>query len=539
MTKILELLEKELPKYIHEVKSKRQENAKALKKKKSLVKWEKLIEFSKNLMTFFIPKEHQKLWIDLHNEYYGIDKINGKLCLPKPPDTEPEPDHWNIQLPIEERFKQFLKEYMEESFLPWMWTLQEIYLTYEEKLEPKVFTEIINVKLYKMGEHQLDKIKGLVFNPEWDNIEDMEDPVLMMKEKVKREKEIKEIFEQDIKEFFQAYMRDINIEPYWVVNKTKKIKVKFWKGGSPIIDKRGLGMSIDMGIITGETVKKRLPYPHDLEYEKTFWPFMILTKKRYVGNKYEFDHDKFKKDFMGIVLKRRDNAPIVKEICNGIIDALLNDKDPEKARLYTKESIAKMFNGEFDVNYFLTSKTLKLKESYKDWTKIAHVVLSERIGIRDPGNKPQSGDRIEYAIIKIPNKTKETLQGDIIETPKFIKEQKLTLDYLFYMTNQIMNPSLQFLNLAIKEAQKDIFDKYIFIDKIQEIIKEKLELCNYIKKEPEGKHIKFDSLLYESKSTIELEEIITEVKKENRKLKSEKRKKDKNDVINATEVINV
>jgi len=29
VTKILELLEKELPKYIHEVKSKRQENAKA------------------------------------------------------------------------------------------------------------------------------------------------------------------------------------------------------------------------------------------------------------------------------------------------------------------------------------------------------------------------------------------------------------------------------------------------------------------------------------------------------------------------------
>ena len=28
-----------------------------------------------------------------------------------------------------------------------------------------------------------------------------------------------------------------------------------------------------------------------------------------------------------------------------------------------------MFNNEYDINYFLTSKTLKLKESYKDWTK--------------------------------------------------------------------------------------------------------------------------------------------------------------------------
>ena len=282
-----------------------------------------------------------------------------------------------------------------------------------------------------------------------------------------------------------------------------------------------------MGIITGETVKKRLPFPHDLEYEKTFWPFMILTKKRYVGNKFEFDSNKFKQDFMGIVLKRRDNSPIVKEICNGIIDALLNHKDPEKARNYTKDCIAKMFNNEFDINYFLTSKTLKLKESYKDWTKIGHVVLAERIGIRDPGNKPQSGDRIEYAVIKIPNKTKETLQGDMIETPKYILEKNLDLDYVFYMTNQIMNPALQFLDLAIKNAQKDIFDKYIFIEKVQELIKEKVELTEYIKMNLEGENIEFDSYFYESKSTDELELIIDLLKKEVRKLKSEKRKYDK------------
>ena len=509
-----------------------QEDCKSLKKEKSVLKWEKIVEFSKYLMEFFIPQEHKKLWMDLHNEYYSEEKINSKLILPNSPDTLPEPEHWNDLLPIEERMKQFLKEYMEESFLPWMWTLQELYLVYEEKIEPKVFAEIINVKLYKMGEHQLEKIKGLTIDTPWDDIENSEDPdvdpIILVKERDKKEKEIKETFQQYIKEFFQGYMKEIFIEPYWTFKKDKKkVKVKFWKGGKAIIDKRGLDLSIEMGIITGETVKKRLPFPHDLEYEKTFWPFLILTKKRYVGNKFEFDSEKFKKDFMGIVLKRRDNSPIVKEICNGIIDALLNHKDPEKARNYTKECIAKMFNNEYDINYFLTSKTLKLKESYKDWTKIGHVVLAERIGIRDPGNKPQSGDRIEFAAIKIPNKTKETLQGDMIETPKFIQEKNLDLDYVFYMTNQIMNPALQFLDLAIKNAQKDIFDKYIFVDKMQELIKEKRELFTYLKKEFEGDHISFDAYFYESKRTDELEEIIDEVKKQIRKLKSEKRKYDK------------
>ena len=29
--------------------------------------------------------------------------------------------------------------------------------------------------------------------------------------------------------------------------------------------------------------------PQDLEYEKTFYPFILISKKRYVADKYEFD----------------------------------------------------------------------------------------------------------------------------------------------------------------------------------------------------------------------------------------------------------
>ena len=117
-----------------------------------------------------------------------------------------------------------------------------------------------------------------------------------------------------------------------------------------------------------------------------------------------------------------------------------------------------ILDNKFDIKYFLTSKTLKMKESYVDWTRIAHVVLADRIATRNPGNVPQSGDRISYAAIKIPNLTKTTLQGERIETPEYIKEKNLQLDYKFYITNQIMKPALQFLELAIPDA-KSIFEK--------------------------------------------------------------------------------
>ena len=46
--------------------------------------------------------------------------------------------------------------------------------------------------------------------------------------------------------------------------------------------------------------------------KKVFYPLILITKKRYIGIKYEFDPEKGKKTSMGVVTKRRDNAPILK-----------------------------------------------------------------------------------------------------------------------------------------------------------------------------------------------------------------------------------
>ena len=121
---------------------------------------------------------------------------------------------------------------------------------------------------------------------------------------------------------------------------------------------------MEIGIISGEMVKSRLPFPHDLEYEKTYWPFLILTKKRYVGNKYEFNPDKYKQDCMGIVLKRRGNAPIVKQVCGGIINCLINERDPENARRFTKKCLDDMFSGKYknDKRTYMKENTLRQKE---------------------------------------------------------------------------------------------------------------------------------------------------------------------------------
>ena len=93
--------------------------------------------------------------------------------------------------------------------------------------------------------------------------------------------------------------------------------------GDPIKGKKALEITIELAQEAGHLASSFLKAPHDLEYEKTFMPFCLLSKKRYVGMLYEHDPNKCKRKEMGIVLKRRDNAPIVKDMYGGIIDILM------------------------------------------------------------------------------------------------------------------------------------------------------------------------------------------------------------------------
>jgi DNA polymerase elongation subunit (family B) len=221
-------------------------------------------------------------------------------------------------------------------------------------------------------------------------------------------------------------------------------------------DKEALGMCIELGQLAGATICKILPEPEEQVYEKTLWPLVLISKKRYVGNLYETDVNKYYQKSMGIVLKRRDNAKIVKIVVGGIVNYILNERSNKGAVDYTRALIKKILRGYYDIDKYIITKTLK--GGYKDRTRIVHAVLADRIAKRDPGNKPELNDRVPYVYI-IP-KGKVTLQGERVEDPKYVLENNLELDYLFYLTNQIMKPSIQFLELIAVNPEK-LFQNYI------------------------------------------------------------------------------
>jgi len=217
--------------------------------------------------------------------------------------------------------------------------------------------------------------------------------------------------------------------------------------GKPIRGKEALEITIEIAQEAGHLASKFLKGPHDLEYEKTFMPFCLLSKKRYVGMLYETDANKGKRKEMGIVLKRRDNAPIVKDIYGGIIDILMKKQNIKEAIDFLKSCLQNIVEEKYPIDKLIITKSLR--SGYKNPQSIAHKVLADRITARDPGNKPSSGDRIPF--VYIATKDKKTLQGEKIETPTFIKENNIKIDYSFYITNQIMKPVQQVFALVLEK----------------------------------------------------------------------------------------
>lgn len=219
--------------------------------------------------------------------------------------------------------------------------------------------------------------------------------------------------------------------------------------GTPIIGQKALEITIELAQQIEETATKFLKGPHKLEYEKTFLPFCLLSKKRYVGMLYETDPHSCKRKSMGIVLKRRDNAPIVKDIYGGIIDILMKEKDVEKAVGFLKESLQNIVDEKYNIDKLIITKSLR--SGYKNPKQIAHKVLADRIGKRDSGNKPSVGDRVAFVYIENPDK--KALQGERIETPSYIKEKNVKINYSFYITNQIMKPLQQLFALVLEDMK--------------------------------------------------------------------------------------
>lgn len=180
-----------------------------------------------------------------------------------------------------------------------------------------------------------------------------------------------------------------------------------------------------------------------LEYEKTYCPFLLQCKKRYVGKKYEPGRPA-KMHCKGIELARRDFAPVVNETMAESLHALLMEADTCKCIDVVRRKVKELYAGRTDLGKLVITKQLtKNPEEYSG--RVVHAELAKRIGTY------KCGDRVPYVIAK-PASAEEPAAWQRAKTPEEVADNLQLIDYQYYINNQLRDAMLRILQHVVPHA---------------------------------------------------------------------------------------
>ncbi len=192
-----------------------------------------------------------------------------------------------------------------------------------------------------------------------------------------------------------------------------------------------------------------------MEFEKVFNPLLLVTAKRYVGNKYEFDPNEYKLNVNGLQLVKRDSAVLCIKTMQGFFDRVFKDNDKEAAGRFVEESIRKLYSDETPLEYFRLTK--KLSKRVQDYDVVPpHIGAWQRMVQRvGKTEAPSIGEMFDYIITRVDKRQKGL--GDSMVDFELAKEQNLatSIDKNHYFKLAIDKPLRDPMNLILGKAATD------------------------------------------------------------------------------------
>ncbi|KAG2226707.1 hypothetical protein INT45_001054 [Circinella minor] len=208
--------------------------------------------------------------------------------------------------------------------------------------------------------------------------------------------------------------------------------------------------AMDLGREGAKLVTEQFIRPINLDFEKVYFPYLLISKKRYAGL-YWSNPDKFDKlDAKGIETVRRDNCRLVSNVIQRCLDKLLIDRDVNGAQEFVKSTISELLQNKVDLSQLVITKALS-KSDYA--AKQAHVELAERMRKRDAGSAPSLGDRVAYVIIKASNNTPAYERS---EDPLYVLDNNIPIDTRYYLENQLSKPLLRIFEPILGEKAESL-----------------------------------------------------------------------------------
>nr|XP_015801364.2 DNA polymerase delta catalytic subunit [Nothobranchius furzeri] len=210
--------------------------------------------------------------------------------------------------------------------------------------------------------------------------------------------------------------------------------------------------AMDIGREAAAWVSSHFTPPIKLEFEKVYYPYLLINKKRYAGLYFSSSadtHDKM--DCKGIETVRRDNCPLVANLINTCLQKILIDRDPQGAVGHAKEVISDLLCNRIDISQLVITKELtRTAQEYAG--KQAHVELAERMRKRDAGSAPNLGDRVPYVIIKAAKGAAAYMKS---EDPIYVLENNIPIDTQYYLEQQLSKPLLRIFEPILGESKAE------------------------------------------------------------------------------------
>lgn len=232
-----------------------------------------------------------------------------------------------------------------------------------------------------------------------------------------------------------------------------------------------------LGKEASELISDQFKKPIKIEFEKVYYPYLLMKKKRYAGLIWT-KLDKYDKiDAKGLESVRRDNCELVREALDKIINMLLLEKNgKEKCIEYCKGIISDLLSNRIDLSKLIITKSISKKSEEDDEesnnqnnnnptkgkkgktyvAKQAHVELAEKMKKRDEGTAPNVGDRVQYVMV---SGAKGSKNYENSEDPRYVLEKDIPIDFNYYIENQLKKPLLRIFDHVDKNAESKIFCK--------------------------------------------------------------------------------
>ncbi|KAI3388736.1 hypothetical protein SNEBB_003236 [Seison nebaliae] len=202
-----------------------------------------------------------------------------------------------------------------------------------------------------------------------------------------------------------------------------------------------------------DSISNKFKKPIRLEFEKIYFPYILINKKRYAGLYWTNEHHYDKMDCKGIETVRRDNCSLVAKLIGMCLHKLLIENAPAKAIMYVKSIIQQLLLNEIDISQLIITKELS-KESYS--ARQCHVELVNKLKQRAAKKDsevhiPQLGDRIPYVITAGSNKQAAYEKA---EDPDYVLENSIPIDTKYYIEQQLTKPLLRLFEPILGSESK-------------------------------------------------------------------------------------